>query len=172
MFLEKLPAIGVHLQSLAAENIVGAIMSSQWLLTLFVNVLSHHVAMRLWDLLFEFRSRRVLFGACLALVEPREEDLLSTTEMGECIELLQSLGSQVSDAEAFASRVRHWVEQELTEEWLAECKRWQQVISYHPFAFVCVVVVVVVGEILLLLVNGVLLLLQQSERLFFPSSFL
>ena len=43
------PELGVHLDALGADNIVSAITSSQWLLTLFVNVLPTRCTFRVWD---------------------------------------------------------------------------------------------------------------------------
>ena len=52
-----LPAVGLHLETLAPDNIVCGIISSQWLLTLFVNVLPTDVTMRIWDRVFATGSR-------------------------------------------------------------------------------------------------------------------
>jgi hypothetical protein len=134
MLLELLPAVGVHIQSIAAEDILTGFMSSQWLLTLFINVLPTHSTARLWDLLAWYRSRRVLLAACTALIAPHEEDLLATSDMCECIELLQSIGPQMNDADAFAERVKLWTESVLTEDWLRECQSWQERDFFSPLS--------------------------------------
>jgi len=95
-----LPAVGLHLETLAPDNIVCGIISSQWLLTLFVNVLPTDVTMRIWDRVFSTGSRAPLFAACIALLTPRSNDVLGCNEMGECIELLQGLGDDLGDADA------------------------------------------------------------------------
>ena len=97
-----LPAVGLHLETLAPDNIVCGIISSQWLLTLFVNVLPTDVTMRIWDRVFATGSRAPLFAACIALLTPRSNDVLGCNEMGECIELLQGLGDDLGDADADA----------------------------------------------------------------------
>ena len=120
---ERLPAVGLHVAALAADDIIAAIMSSQWLLTLFVNVLPTRVTMELWDEVFSCVHRAPLFAACIALLEPNAEDILATTEMGEAIELLQKLGDtlQTTDGEdddakcdAFISRVRELIAKDLS----------------------------------------------------------
>ena len=104
-----LPAVGLHLESLAPDDIVTGIISSQWLLTLFVNVLPARATMRVWDRVFAARDRAPLFAACIALLEPNAAAVLDAGDMGEAIELLQGLGDVVSSDEAsvddFAARV-------------------------------------------------------------------
>ena len=89
-----LPAVGLHLETIAPDNIVPAIISSQWLLTLFVNVLPAGATMRVWDRVFESETRAPLFACALALLEPAADAILACDEMGETVELLQSLGQE------------------------------------------------------------------------------
>ena len=56
------PELGVHLDALGADNIVSAITSSQWLLTLFVNVLPTRCTFRVWDRVIESGHRAVVRG--------------------------------------------------------------------------------------------------------------
>ena len=93
-----LPAVGLHLETIAPENIVPAIISSQWLLTLFVNVLPAGATMRVWDRVFESETRAPLFACALALLEPNAEAIMACDEMGETVELLQSLGESLGEA--------------------------------------------------------------------------
>ena len=88
-----LPAVGLHLETIAPDNIVPAIISAQWLLTLFVNVLPAGATMRVWDRVFETETRAPLFACALALLQPAAEAILNCDEMGETVETLQSLGS-------------------------------------------------------------------------------
>jgi len=88
-----LPAVGLHLETIAPDNIVPAIISAQWLLTLFVNVLPAGATMRVWDRVFESETRAPLFACALALLQPAAEAILNCDEMGETVETLQSLGS-------------------------------------------------------------------------------
>ena len=118
-----LPAVGLHLESLAPDDIVTGIISSQWLLTLFVNVLPAHATMRVWDRVFAARDRAPLFAACIALLEPNAAAVLAAGDMGEAIELLQGLGDAVPPDEAsaddFASRVDARLEGAIAPEKLA-----------------------------------------------------
>jgi hypothetical protein len=93
---KHVPAVGLHLETVAPESIVPAIIASQWLLTLFVNVLDTDATMRLWDRCFELRSRAPLFACALALLEPAADDILDCDEMGDTVELLQQLGKRPS----------------------------------------------------------------------------
>ena len=113
-----LPAVGLHLETLAPDNIVCGIISSQWLLTLFVNVLPTAVTMRIWDRVFVTGSRAPLFAACISLLAPRVNDVLGCNEMGECIELLQGLGDRLddSDASVFLASVDAHLAHELSPE--------------------------------------------------------
>ena len=104
-----LPGVGLHLESLAPDNIVCGIISSQWLLTLFVNVLPTEATMRVWDEVFKAKNRAPLFASCLALLSPSADDVMACSEMGEAIELLQRLGSEV-DVEGFVARVKTLLE--------------------------------------------------------------
>ena len=72
-----LPAIGLHLESLAPDDIVTGIIASQWLLTLFVNVLPAEATTLVWDHVFATKSRAPLFAAALALLEPSAGDVLA-----------------------------------------------------------------------------------------------
>ena len=95
------PELGVHLDALGADNIVSAITSSQWLLTLFVNVLPTRCTFRVWDRVIESGHRAPLFAASCALlggVEAKKR-LLEATEMGEAVERLQNLGKEVGKDE-------------------------------------------------------------------------
>ncbi len=94
-----LPAIGLHLESLAPDDIVTGIIASQWLLTLFVNVLPAEATTLVWDHVFATKSRAPLFAAALALLEPSAGDVLAAGDMGEAIELLQALGSDLGGGE-------------------------------------------------------------------------
>jgi hypothetical protein len=78
-----LPAIGLHLESLAPDDIVTGIIASQWLLTLFVNVLPAEATTLVWDHVFATKSRAPLFAAALALLEPSAGDVLAAGDMGE-----------------------------------------------------------------------------------------
>ena len=98
----RLPAVGLHLETIAPENIALAVISGQWLLTLFVNVLPAGATMRVWDRVFETETRAPLFACALALLEPNAEAILACDEMGETVELLQSLG-ETAGAPAAAS---------------------------------------------------------------------
>ena len=92
---ERLPALGLHLQALGPDDIVAAILSGQWLLTLFVNVLPIRATMEIWDEMFTRRHRAALFAATVALLESNATQVLETTEMGEAIELLQRCGESL-----------------------------------------------------------------------------
>ena len=96
---QHLPAVGLHLETIAPDNIVPAIISSQWLLTLFVNVLPAGATMRVWDRVFESETRAPLFACALALLEPAHDAILACDEMGETVELLQSLGQETQSDE-------------------------------------------------------------------------
>jgi len=96
---ERTPAVGLHLSALGQDEIILAIMSSQWLLTLFVNVLPTDVTMKIWDEMFEARHRAALFASCVALLEQNSAAILETTEMGEAIELLQKVGESLKNDE-------------------------------------------------------------------------
>jgi len=120
---ERLPAVGLHVAALAADDIIAGIMSSQWLLTLFVNVLPTRVTMEVWDAMFSCVNRAPLFAACVALLEPNAEAILATTEMGEAIELLQKLGETLKNpngeandekCDAFVARVRELIQGDLS----------------------------------------------------------
>ena len=74
-----LPAVGLHLETIAPDNIVPAIISAQWLLTLFVNVLPAGATMRVWDRVFETETRAPLFACALALLQPAAEAILTAT---------------------------------------------------------------------------------------------
>ena len=115
-----LPPVGLHLESLAPDNIVCGIISSQWLLTLFVNVLPTEATMRVWDRVFATRSRAPLFASCLALLQPRAADVLDSAEMGEAIELLQGLGDAMApdEVDAFVARVDAYLDGEIAPECL------------------------------------------------------
>ena len=95
------PELGVHLDALGADNIVSAITSSQWLLTLFVNVLPTRCTFRVWDRVIESGHRAPLFAASCALLggTDAKKKLLEATEMGEAVERLQSLGKEVGKDE-------------------------------------------------------------------------
>ena len=124
---ERLPALGLHLQALGPDDIVAAILSGQWLLTLFVNVLPIRATMEIWDEMFTRRHRAALFAATVALLESNATQVLETTEMGEAIELLQRCGeslhgdggqgedaSDESKCDAFMTRVRELLDGELS----------------------------------------------------------
>ena len=96
---QHLPAVGLHLETIAPDNIVPAIISSQWLLTLFVDVLPAGATMRVWDRVFETETRAPLFACALALLQPAAEAILNCDEMGETVELLQSLGQETQSDE-------------------------------------------------------------------------
>jgi hypothetical protein len=95
------PELGVHLDALGADNIVSAITSSQWLLTLFVNVLPTRCTFRVWDRVIESGHRAPLFAASCALLGgvDAKKRLLEATEMGEAVERLQNLGKEVGKDE-------------------------------------------------------------------------
>ena len=125
---EKLPALGLHLQALGPDDIVAAILSGQWLLTLFVNVLPIRATMEIWDEMFTRRHRAALFAATVALLESNATRVLETTEIGEAIELLQRCGeslrgddggrgedaSDESKCDAFITRVRELLDGDLS----------------------------------------------------------
>ena len=100
-----LPPIGLQLETIAPDNIVPAIISGQWLLTLFVNVLPVECTMLLWDRIFDFESRTPLFACALALLECAEENILGCDEMGACVELLQGLGESTFTNESNESEL-------------------------------------------------------------------
>ena len=99
-----IPELGVHLDALATDNIVSAITSSQWLLTLFVNVLPTRLTFRVWDRVIESKHRAPLFAASVALLEANVERLLDATELGEAVERLQNLGKDVGSSEQSLER--------------------------------------------------------------------
>ncbi|KAK3277120.1 hypothetical protein CYMTET_14858, partial [Cymbomonas tetramitiformis] len=106
---QNLPAVGLHVAALGPDNIICGVIASQWLLTLFVHALPDDVVLVLWDLLFRERSRRVLFAACLAVLEPHTKEVLGTTEMGECIELFQHMSNLTPDPEVFREAVERYL---------------------------------------------------------------
>ena len=55
---------------------IAAILSGQWLLTLFVNVLPIRATMEIWDEMFTRRHRAALFAATVALLESNATQVL------------------------------------------------------------------------------------------------
>jgi len=125
---ERLPSVGLHVGALGPDDIIAAIMSGQWLLTLFVNVLPTRVTMEVWDEMFRHGHRAPLFAACVALLERNAQAILATTEMGEAIELLQRCSESLrrtptdegdddacdeTECDAFLVRVRELLGNEL-----------------------------------------------------------
>ena len=107
---KNLPPVGLQFETIAPDCIVPAIISGQWLLTLFVNVLPVSVTMLLWDLIFQSQSRTPLFAMSLALLERAEQEILTCDEMGNCVELLQGLGESTffgASEDSFGSRASH-----------------------------------------------------------------
>ena len=126
---ERLPSVGLHVGALGPDDIIAAIMSGQWLLTLFVNVLPTRATMEVWDEMFRHRHRAPLFAACVALLERNAQAILATTEMGEAIELLQRCSESLrrapasegegdacdeAECDAFLARVRELLSNELS----------------------------------------------------------
>ena len=82
------------MDALGADNIVSAITSSQWLLTLFVNVLPTRCTFRVWDRVIESGHRAPLFAASCALLggTDAKKKLLEATEMDYgCIQTTRGL---------------------------------------------------------------------------------
>ena len=97
-----LPAVGLHVEMLSSaggdETLICGIVATPWLLPLFVNVLPDECTLQLWDALLSSRSRAPLFCAALALLQPCQERLLATPELGAAVQLMQGLGAELRQA--------------------------------------------------------------------------
>lgn len=71
-------------------NMICGIISSQWLMKLFVNVIPDDATLAIWDLIVATRSRHPLFCASLALLEPHAEQICSAPELGTCVQIMQA----------------------------------------------------------------------------------
>lgn len=90
------------------------IISSQWLMKLFVNVIPDEATLAIWDLIMATRSRHPLFCASLALLEPHAEQICGTPELGSCVQVMQEIPNELKSPEAlaaFASRLQAWSKQ-------------------------------------------------------------
>ena len=128
-----LPALALHLAELSGqageELLITGIIASQWLLTLFVNVLPLRCALALWDEITATRHRAPLFAAALALLSAVEDEVCVTSDMGQALELLQAVGHRILDGNdaactAFESRMRSLAQGPLSPHALgAACAR-------------------------------------------------
>jgi len=92
---EELAVLGIHLGMLSPPgSAILPCVTSQWFLTLFVNVLPSECALRLWDVVMLERHRGVMLRFGLALLHSGEKLLLQKYEMGDCIEVLQGLAER------------------------------------------------------------------------------
>jgi len=130
---QHLPALALHLAELSSqageELLITGIIASQWLLTLFVNVLPLRCALAVWDELTAVRHRAPLFAAALSLLSAVEEQVCATADMGEALELLQAVGHCILDGndaacDAFEHRMRDLARGPLSPDALgAACAR-------------------------------------------------
>ena len=96
LLYSHLPALALHLAELGSaagdEHLVTSVMSSQWLMTLFVTALPTRACFCVWDAVCAAGGRAPLFAAGLALLDDAQAAVLRCGEMGEAVELLQGLG--------------------------------------------------------------------------------
>ncbi|MCI00212.1 ecotropic viral integration site 5-like protein [Trifolium medium] len=73
-------------------------ISGPWFLSIFVNMIPWESVIRVWDVLLFEGNRVMLFRTALALMELYGPALVTTTDAGDAITLLQSLAGSTFDS--------------------------------------------------------------------------
>ncbi|XVF55393.1 hypothetical protein PTKIN_Ptkin06aG0033000 [Pterospermum kingtungense] len=92
---ERFPKLVNHLDYLGVQV---AWISASWFLSIFVNMLPWESVLRIWDVILFEGSRVMLFRTALALMELYGPALVTTTDAGDAITLLQSLAGSTFDS--------------------------------------------------------------------------
>lgn len=92
---ERFPKLVNHLDYLGVQV---AWISGPWFLSIFVNMIPWESVIRVWDVLLFEGNRVMLFRTALALMELYGPALVTTTDAGDAITLLQSLAGSTFDS--------------------------------------------------------------------------
>ncbi|XP_057423383.1 uncharacterized protein LOC130717245 isoform X2 [Lotus japonicus] len=92
---ERFPKLVNHLDYLGVQV---AWISGPWFLSIFVNMIPWESVLRVWDVILFQGNRVMLFRTALALMELYGPALVTTTDAGDAITLLQSLAGSTFDS--------------------------------------------------------------------------
>jgi hypothetical protein len=92
---QKCSSLVKHFQKIGfSVNLV----SSKWLITLYLNVLPFEICMRIWDCLF-YEGTKVLFRFAIAIFISLEKDLLRLNDCGEIFQYIRDNATKMYNCE-------------------------------------------------------------------------
>lgn len=92
----KCPRLAAHLEMIGCDV---SLVITEWFLCLFAKSLPSETTMRVWDVLFN-EGAKVLFRVALAIFKMKEDDLLTTQQIGEVISIFQHATRHLFDPDA------------------------------------------------------------------------
>uniref|UniRef100_A0A1D1Z0T2 TBC1 domain family member 2A n=1 Tax=Anthurium amnicola TaxID=1678845 RepID=A0A1D1Z0T2_9ARAE len=93
LLAKKCPRIAAHLDVMDFDV---SLVTTEWFLCLFSKSLPSETTMRVWDVLFN-EGAKVMFHVALAIFKMKEEELLSTFQIGDVIDILQTTTHHLYD---------------------------------------------------------------------------
>ncbi|KAI3421000.1 hypothetical protein GPALN_014627 [Globodera pallida] len=90
---DKMPTLHTHLQKLEVDL---SLFTLSWFLTVFVDVLSHNIYIKIFDV-FLLEGNKVLFRFALALLKMAEQRLLECASLSGVQHCLSSLSTLITD---------------------------------------------------------------------------